>query len=399
MKNWWYTTRWLLGSQFAARALGLLNNVLLARLLAPVSYGDFTQAMAIAGSLAPLADTGVSAIITRHIARRPSSSAVLGAAIGLRIGQSLLLWGIMVLGSWWIHGASRLSLALMLAGAYWALACIQQLLAGVARARLQAKIETRAVALERVSTVLLAAAGALWFGLTGALAGVLGGGIFALITYLRCLPLPRARLRWGIWKRLVALGAPLAIADVCHGFIMRVDILAVGMRYGSQSAGWYGSASVLLWAGNLVAGSMALALVPAAAAQRGEDAGLGLRVLGWMLATAMALATALGVGASLWIPLLYGEAYEPAVPVLRVLAWCLLPASVVAWGNAVLLVRHRTAWVGAVAIAGTLCMFACLWWWVPRYGLLGAGTAQLATQCIMASSLMLLVSQEKRQSG
>jgi len=90
VKNWWYTTRWLLGSQFAARALGLLNNVLLARLLAPVSYGDFTQAMAIAGSLAPLADTGVSAIITRHIARRPSSSAVLGAAIGLRIGQSLL---------------------------------------------------------------------------------------------------------------------------------------------------------------------------------------------------------------------------------------------------------------------------------------------------------------------
>jgi O-antigen/teichoic acid export membrane protein len=399
VKNWWYTTRWLLGSQFAARALGLLNNVLLARLLAPVSYGDFTQAMAIAGSLAPLADTGISAIITRYVARRPRSSTVLGAAIGLRIGQSLLLWGIMVLGSWWIHGASRLSLALMLAGAYWALACIQQLLAGVARARLQAQIETRAVALERVSTVLLAAAGALWFGLTGALAGVLGGGIFALITYLRCLPLPRVRLHWRIWKRLIALGTPLAIADVCHGFIMRVDILAVGMRYGSQSAGWYGSASVLLWAGNLVAGSMALALVPAAAAQRGEDAGLGLRVLGWMLATAMALATALGVGASLWIPLLYGEAYEPAVPVLRVLAWCLLPASVVAWGNAVLLVRHRTAWVGAVAIAGTLCMFACLWWWVPRYGLLGAGTAQLATQCIMASSLMLLVSQEKRQSG
>ena len=399
MKNWWYTTRWLLGSQFAARALGLLNNVLLARLLAPVSYGDLVQAMAIAGSLAPFADTGVSAIITRYVARRPRSSAVLGAAIGLRIGQSLLLWSIMVLGSWWIYGASHLGLALMMAGSYWALACIQQLLAGVARARLEAHIETRAVALERVSTVLLAAAGALWSGLTGALAGVLGGGIFALITYLRCLPLPRARLRWGIWKRLVALGAPLAIADVCHGFIMRVDILAVGMRYGSQGAGWYGSASVLLWAGNLVAGSMALALVPAAAAQRSEGATVGLRVLGWMLATAMALATALGVGASLWIPLLYGEAYAPAVPVLRVLAWCLLPASVVAWGNAVLLVRHRTVWVGAVAIAGTLCMFACLWWWVPRYGLLGAGTAQLATQCIMASSLMLLTWREKRQSG
>ena len=398
MKNWWYTTRWLLGSQFAARALGLLNNVLLARLLAPVSYGDLVQAMAIAGSLAPFADTGVSAIITRHIARRPRSSAVLGAAIGLRIGQSLLLWGILVLGAWWVYGASHLTLALMLAGAYWALACMQQLLAGVARARLEAHIETRAVALERVSTVLLAAVGALWLGLTGALAGVLGGGIFALITYLRCLPLPRARLRWRIWKRLVALGAPLAIADVCHGFIMRVDILAVGLRYGSQSAGWYGSASVLLWASNLVAGSMALGLVPAAAAQRGEGAGLGLRVLGWMVATAMALATALGVGASLWIPLLYGEAYAPAVPVLRVLAWCLLPASIVAWGNAVLLVRHRTAWVGAVAIAGTFCMFACLWWWVPRYALLGAGYAQLATQCIMAFSLMPLVWREKRQS-
>ncbi len=399
MKNWWYTTRWLLGSQLAARVLGLLNNVLLARLLAPVSYGDFTQAMAIAGSLAPFADMGISAIITRHVARRPCSSAVLGAAIGLRIGQSLLLWGIMVLGSWWIHGASRLSLALMLAGAYWALACMQQLLAGVARARLQAHIETQAVALERVGTVLLATAGALWFGLTGALTGVVAGGIFALVTYLRCLTLPRARLHWRIWKRLVALGAPLAIADVCHGFIMRVDILAVGMRYGSQSAGWYGSASVLLWASNLVAGSMALALVPASAAQRGESGELGQRVLSWMLATAVALATAFGAGASLWIPLLYGEAYAPAVPLLRVLAWCLLPASLVAWGNAVLLVRHRTAWVGVVAVAGTLCMVASLWWWLPRCGLLGAGYAQIATQCIMAVLLVTPAWREKRHSG
>jgi O-antigen/teichoic acid export membrane protein len=399
VKNWWFTTRWLLGSQFAARLLGLLNNVLLARLLAPVSYGDFTQAMAIAGSLAPVADTGISAIITRYVARRPRSSAVLGAAIGLRMGQSLLPWGIMVWASWWIYGASHLGLAIVLAGAYWAIACMQQLLAGVARARLQAHIETRAVALERVSTVLLAAAGAFWFGLTGALAGVVVGGTFALITYLRCLPLPRARLHWRIWKRLIALGTPLAIADVCHGFIMRMDILAIGMRYGSQSAGWYGSASVLLWASNLVAGSMALALVPTSAAQSGETGNLGHRVLGWMMATAMALATALGAGASLWVLLLYGEAYAPAVPVLRVLAWCLLPASLVAWGNAVLLVRHRTAWVGAVAVLGTLCMMTSLWWWIPRYGMLGAACAQLATQCIMAVFLITPAWREKQQSG
>lgn len=388
MKSWQFTTRWLLGSQFAARVLGLVNNVLLARLLAPASYGDFTQAMAVAGSLAPLADMGVSAIITRHVARRSHASAVLGTSIRLRTAQSILLWGTTVLGAWWMHDSPHLRTALALAGAYWAVACVHQLLAGVARARIQAHIETLAVLLERAATVLLAAAGAWWFGLTGALAGVLAGGVLALTVYLRYLPLPRGRTHWRTWKLLLALGVPLAIADLCHGFIMRLDILAVGMRYGAQSVGWYGSASTLLWASNLVAGSMAMAMVPAAS--RGEGAHyVSTRVLRWMLAVALLLATMLSVGAQFWISLLYGADYAPAADVLRALAWCLVPASVVAWGNAVLLVRGRTAWVGTVAVGGLVCLLLCLWWWLP-HGLSGAGYAQLVAQWCMAGWLWWL---------
>jgi PST family polysaccharide transporter len=376
----------MLGSQFAARVLGLLNSVLLARLLAPASYGDLTQAMAAAGSMAPLADMGISSLMMRHIARRPRSSTVLGTAIGLRMVQGILLWGIAALGAGWVYHSARLRTALVLAGAYWAVACVHQLLAAVARARLQAHIETRAVVVERVATVLLAAGGALRFGLTGALCGILAGGALALVVYLYKLPLPRAQIRWRVCKLLLALGAPLVVADVCHGLIMRLDILAVGMRYGSQSAGWYGSASILLWASNLVAGSMALSLVPSAALPREDVRYLSTRVLRWMLAVAVLLATVLSGGAAFWVNLLYGADYAPAAKALRVLAWCLVPASVVAWGNAVLLVRHRTAWVSMVAAGGLICLAFCLWWWLP-HGLPGAGYAQLATQCGMAGWL------------
>ncbi len=389
MKSWQFTTRWLLSSQFAARVLGLVNNVLLARLLAPASYGDFTQAMAIAGALAPLADMGVSAIITRHAARRPHAFAVLSAAIGLRVVQASLLGGMAVLGAWWIYNAPSLRLAVALAGAYWAIACVHQLLAGVARARMQAHLETQAVVLERVTTVLLAAGGALWLGLSGALLGVLAGGALALIFYLRYLPLPRARVRRLTWQLLLALGAPLAIADVCHGLIMRLDILAVGMRYGAQSVGWYGSASTLLWASNLIAGSMSLALVPVASSQGEGAERVALRVLRWMLTVAVLLALVLSGGARFWISLLYGAEYAPASDALRVLAWCLVPASVVAWGNAMLLVHGRTTWVGAVAVGGLVCLALCLWWWLPR-GLSGASYAQLVTQCSMAGWLWWL---------
>lgn len=389
MKGWQFTTRWLLGSQFAARVLGLVNNVLLARLLAPLSYGDFTQAMALAGSLAPLADMGVSSVITRCVARRPRLSAVLGAAVALRVMQSVLLWSIAALVAWWMSGSAQLRVAVVLAGAYWAVACVHQLLAGVARARMQAHVETRAVVLERGATVLLAAAGAWWLGVWGALLGVLAGGVLALVLYLRYLPLPRWRIHRHTWRLLLALGAPLAIADVCHGFIMRLDILAVGMRYGSQSAGWYGSASTLLWAGNLVAGSMALAMVPAAASQAGGVHYIGTRVLRWMLVVAVLLAAVLSVGAGLWTPLLYGAEYAPAAGALKVLAWCLVPASVVAWGNAVLLVRGRTKWVGIVAVVGLACLALCLRWWL-RYGLTGAGCAQLVAQGLMAAVLWWL---------
>ncbi|MDW8105710.1 MAG: oligosaccharide flippase family protein [Armatimonadota bacterium] len=386
MRSWQITTRWLLGSQFAARALGLVNNVLLARLLAPASYGDFTQAMALAGSLIPLADGGVSAIVTRHTARRPRAYIVLEASIGLRIVQSLLLWGATTGAAWWILDYTRIRTALALAGGYWAVACALQLLAGVARARLQAHLETRAVLLERVATVLLAGVGAWQWGLVGALGGVLAGGSVALAFYLRALPLPRGRFSGRMWKRLLALGAPLAVADLCHGVIMRLDLLAIGMRYGSHNAGWYGGASALLWASNLVAGSMALALVPVAAAREEETQHLSVRVLRRMLLTALPLAAALSMGAELWVRLLYGAAYAPTADVLRMLAWCLVPASVVAWGNAVLLVRRQTVKVGIVAVGGLTCLAYCLYWWLPL-GLIGASYAQLATQCGMAIGL------------
>lgn len=386
MKSWGTTTRWVLGAQLAARALGLVHHVLLARLLAPVAFGEFTQAMALTGALAPLADTGVSAVMTRHVARRRRALGVLGAALGLRLAQAGWLWTMTLLGAWWLSDALPMRTALVLAGAYWGLACGHQLLAAVARARLEAHLETRAVLLERAATVLLAATGAWWLGVVGALAGGVAGGVLALAFYLRVLRLPRWRFRWMAWKRLLVLGAPLAVADLCHGVIMRLDLLAVGMRYGAQSAGWYGSASALLWASNLVAGSMALALVPVAAS-RGEGAeALSGRVLGWMVAVATLLATALSLGAHLWVPLLFGEDYTPAVEVLHVLAWCLIPASVVAWGNAVLLVRGHQRRVGIVAAGGLLGLALCLWWWLPR-GLLGASGAQLAAQCGMATAL------------
>lgn len=391
MKAWQYTTRWLLGSQVAGRLLGLVNNVLLARLLAPASFGDFTQAMAYAGSLVSLADMGISAVITRHAARRVRSLTVLGAALGLRMVQSVLLWGAVALSGWFVYHTPRLRIALLLAGAYWALACVQLLLAGIARARMQAHLEARAVLLERMVTVPLAVAGAVWLGVLGALAGVVAGGALGVVYLLRRLALPRWRARWLSWKRLVAIGAPLMVADVCHGIIMRLDILVVGGRYGAQHAGWYGSASTLLWASVLVPGSMALALVPAFAPQRSSNRLRDRHVLGRMLAVAALMALTLSAGADLWVGALYGGAYAPAADALKVLAWGLVPAAVVAWGNAVLLIQHRTVWVGAVAVGGLISLALCLWWWVPAHGLLGAAQAQLFTQCLMALVLWRMV--------
>ncbi len=397
MKTWQFTTRWLLGSQFAARLLGLLNNVLLARLLAPAPFGDYTQAITVAGSLTPVADMGVSAVVTRYVARRPHAPAVLSAAIALRVVQSLLLWSVALVVVWWMPGMRRLMLAMALAGACWAVRLAAHLLTGVARARVQAHIEGQAVLLERSLTVLLAVLGAVILGVTGALVGVLVAGVIWLLYLRRRLVLPAGRVRWLAWKRLLAIGAPLAAGDICHGLIMRLDIIAIGMRYGAQSVGWYASVSMLLWAGMLVPGSMALAMVPALAQQQKSAPALDSRVLRWMLSIALLMAVVLSVGAKQWVGLLYGSAYAPSAEVLRVLAWAFLPASVVAWGNAVLLVRHRTVWVATVAAGGLLCLTLCLWWWLPAYGLLGAAFAQVTAQCVMAVWIWYLVAWRSRE--
>jgi len=389
VRTWHFTTRWLLGSQFAARLLGLVNNVLLARLLAPALFGSFVQAMAVAGALAPLADAGVSAVLTRHVARRPQARFMLSAALGLRFLQGAILWVGVLAVAWWVRSSSQFALALVLAGAYWVTACFIQLLAGVARARVQAHLEARSVLLERGITVPAAAFGAVALGLTGALVGVLAGGVAGLLYLVRRLSFPRIRANTLAWKCLLSAGAPLAIGDVCHGLIIRLDILAVGFTFGDQSAGYYGGASTLLWAGMLVPGSMALALVPARS-QVGSSSTLDHRILRWMLVVAGLMALLLSAGAPVWVRLLYGSAFGPAADALRVLAWAFLPAAVVAWGNAVLLVRHRTAWVAVVAAAGLTCLAVCLWW-LPMFGPLFAAVAQVVTQCLMALLLWWLV--------
>lgn len=392
MRSWQYTTRWLLGSQLAARVLGLLNSMLLARLLAPAAYGSFTQAMAHASVLAPLADGGIAAVICRHVARRRGSARLLAAAGALRILQSLALWAIAVGSGWVLYSTASLRIAMLLAGAYWAVACLQQLLAGIARARLQASLEARAVLIERAATVILAAAGAYLLGLWGALAGVLVGGLLALGYTLRCLPIPRARVHRRAWRLLLWVGTPLAVADVCHAIIMRLDIFFIWRYHDAQQVGWYGSASTLVWASNLITGTMALALVPASALLGKEAAAVDARVLKWMLAIAFGLAVLFSAGAHLWVPLLYGNAYLPAVQVLRILAWCLVPAAVVAWSNAVLLVRHRTTWVGGTAAWGIICTSVLNTLWVPVYGGVGAAYAQLATQILMAAPIYAVAS-------
>lgn len=372
-----------MASQVGARLLGLLNQVLLARLLLPAAYGVFAQSMAYSSLFAPVADLGVSAILTRHLASRPRSSKVLPAAVGLRLLLGGVAWAIAAGSASWVIVDPTMRLAIVVAGGYWAIASVQQVASAVARARLQTHWEAKATLVERVAAVFFAATGALCAGALGAVLGIAMAGAVSCFLLVRRVGLPAPKGSWRLWKRLLAAGVPLAIADVCHALVIRLDLLAVGLQYGAQSAGWYGSISTLVWAAALLPGSMALALVPAYASSRDAAKALPGWVLARMVTLAVAMAAALSLGSERWVDLLYGHAYQPASEVLAVLGWCLVPASVTAWGNALLLAERRTLQVGAVACGGLLLLGGGL---VVgnAHGMVGIATAQLIAQTAMA---------------
>ena len=224
----------------------------------------------------------------------------------------------------------------------------------------------------------------------------------AILAGLLCLAqLPGARRVWrspfagvpGLTRASILL-ATLGVLKVLY---QRASVYLLATLGGAALTGWYSAALRPVEAAQF--GHIALlgALFPlmAQAYTRGAPAEPGERrvfSLSWRLLLLLGGVAALGlfVLAPVLVLLLFGPAFEPAIPALRLLAWMLLPYTVNIYLSTEMIAAGRERGV-AVALALSLCVLVVLSaWWIPRWGLLGACWAALAAELSQAALYLAL---------
>jgi O-antigen/teichoic acid export membrane protein len=376
----------LVAGEGAARLVGFVVVLLLARRLGPTGFGIVTLGLTLVGWFTYITDSGTEILNVREIARRPQRfRQIAEQVLGLRLALSALavvlyVAGVMVFARSDLTRSTLVLFALVLPATALNLRWMV-LGVGGSRAISAGLVLSRMVMLGAVllfvggladlkRVPVFEAVAALVYAITILL--LVAGGLRTLR--------PRADL--GIWRRTLSQSAPLMVNGLARSAVVSFDILLIDLALGPRSVGIYAVASKPAFFFTAAVGLFSLAFLSAFSATATEAAGaLQARARRSALASAVLVAAALSVG-SLLIPVVFGERYDRAVPLLAVLAWR-IPFSVLAGiYSSVLIARDRQVDLMKNSIATAIFVVVADTIAVLAVGLMGAAVVSVAAAAL-----------------
>ena len=380
--GWWLTER------LTAIGLAVATSIVLTRALGPGEYGELSYLLALVGLLAPLAQSGLSGLVTRALLEKPEEErAALGAALLLRFLGGLAALAVGLLYAAWAEpaGLGRVLLWLLLAVQP---AAMFQVLEYWFQARLRAGTLVPWRLAVSLASAALKIGAALAMHSTAAVAVVFAAETLAAAV-VSALAYRRAAHRWA-WPRLApawlgwfARRAPwLLLSGIAEIIYLRIDIVMLERMRGLTETGIYAVAARIseIWYGVPVL--IAASLFPALWARRLEGAAYAralqaaFDLLCWL---AVALALAMQWCAAPLVGWLFGAPYAQAAPILTLHIW----AGVFVFMRAVLsrwlLVEDLVRFSLVTHAAGAVLNVALNLILIPRYGGLGAAAATVAS--------------------
>ncbi|MDA8454083.1 oligosaccharide flippase family protein [Acidovorax sp. GBBC 3334] len=357
----------------------------LGRLLGPAAFGEYNYVLTLASLIAILQDGGFKTLLQRESAHR---SIEVEPAMVLRyaLGHVLLVSAVALALVLALAGERRLPLSL--AVATMALLAVTNAVSARWRGQgLYARDALWQVGLRSATALAVLACVLLWRMDTTAVFVGWAAGVVVSLAVVRFMAKPR----WNPPGTVYRTAAAFMLIDLATTIYFRIDIVMME-RLGvpSDDIGRYAAAYRLFEGGVLL-------LAPAATIlfrelrlrwQEREAARVLLRrALGGALALAAAGAAVVHWVAEPLLVLAYGAAYAGAAPLLSwlLVAFLFLAPNYVLTQAAVALGRERW-YAGAVCVAAVVNV-GLNFWLLPRFGVVGAAWASIATEAV----LMLLL--------
>jgi PST family polysaccharide transporter len=384
-------TLWWLLDRAVFALTSLAAQVLIARRLGVVGFGDLSVIVAAAGLALPLIHAGISGLVSRALLERPETElSILQVALALRLVFAVMtvLVGTTLV---WLGPGSHNAWIVVLLVAQIGIAF------QVIEYRFQTTLTAGALVYWRITALLIAF-------LIKLLVVFLSPSVGHVVLALAADPLLLAgahllayRTRPGgvwlrpsferEWLRWFARRAPLVMLAALFGVLYsRGDLLLID-ALGATSAqlGWYGAAIKLVLALELIPTLLLASLFPAVWAARGDHALWKFRLqrsFDILLVVALTLSVVVAFSASLWLPLLFGVEFEPSIGLLSVAIWSALFSFGRALIGRCLIADNR---LGLSALSQATGVLTCLTANVllfPAYGIFGAAVASLVTYAI-----------------
>lgn len=378
---------WLLADRGWRLVLNIVVLGVVARHLGVEEFGRLNYAASLAAVFATLASLGLEGLVVRELVRRPEDwRTLLGTAAGLRLGGGFLALAVVgVVAMSHREGHELTVLALLVACGF-----VPQALE-VTDLWFQKEIQSRHTAIARGVAALIGAGVKLklvqmnapltWFAAALGLDFVLIATALALTYQRRGGCLTEWHFCRATARRLLSEARPLIGAGLLVAVYLRVEQVMVRELLGESAAGVYFAAARLAEQWLVLPGLLVTSVYPllvgsqtAAAPTHGARMQQLFDALTWL-----GLLIAVGVAAlGPWlVPLIFGEKYRAAVPVLLVLAWT-APVSFSGAARAqYLLLENLTRYHVPSALLGIAVNVAVGLWALPRFGPVGAAASAL----------------------
>ena len=388
------------GTQAVSIVLGLITTAVLARALGPESFGGFTYLFSFIVMFQALNELGTGLTLVREVAQQPHRTVelvqnVLGLRLVLAFASVALGYLVLAVMDDLPHvepllPAYKLSLRVFL----WILP-IQafSVPAVVLQARLQLgrgqliDLANRLTGFTLMMLSVWSGHGLLFVTLSlvcGELAGALG--VFAL-TRRVLPPVPRFDVR--VWKQVLRLSLPLSGNNLLLQVLNRVDQLMLQALRDLNQLAFYGLALKLPNLFERVP-QLANATMFPVMSQLAVTDPEGLRrvyrkMLKIMIAVILPMAAAVMGLAPYIVPAWFGPGYDAVVPLMRVVIIATVLMYLAFWGGNLLIVLHRVHDSVVAMASAAVVNLALNFFWIPRYGALGAAWATVIGYSILCA--------------
>ena len=377
----------------------MLVTIAVARHLLPESFGKMSYLLALAALVTPIMAVGLNSIVTREVVNRPDDSGgIMASAFAIRCVVGLIVAPIVI----W---CGYTSLALEDRGLFTFLILSNLFNIGlVVDFWLQAHAANRIASMVRLTTLLAYSAArvvAIYVDAELSVFIILSGlevvtiGVVYLLVYQRLSGGPTLlQVSWQESQRLLKDSIWLIFSGMAAMVYLKIDQVMLGILIDDQAVGVYAAAARLSEVWYFFPTLIMTSFFPQLLTKRTRSPIAYQRNLQMLndglLCAALVVALFITMFAKDLVPLLFGEGYKDAIPILRIHIWVGLFVFMRALLSKWLIAENLLKLSLLSQLLGAVVNVIVNIQMIPLYGPLGAAYATVISYCVVGYGVLFL---------